>query len=114
MKKVLKYIDMNLTAKRFLLLFIIAILLFGAKELPYINLFLKLDHILVFLCIFSIYLFEISSRMSIFISIFFLILSLPWLLTGSRVAVETFGIIAFFILFLGILREALALRKENE
>jgi hypothetical protein len=104
---------MKLQQSKLLLLAIFSIAIVVVSFTPYFNLFLS--PIGVFVCIYlsACFILKFSSKVNILLGSIFIILSLPWLLIGSRVRIELFGVLAFLAFFIAIVQEAIEARKSN-
>lgn len=110
MKKIANYFKRYNTQITFLVF--LAVLLFFAQNVPYVNLFIDpVWYEMLFIICASI-LLRFSSGKLIILAMIFLIISLPWVLVGSRVAGENFGVLCFTSFALAIIKELLVLRKK--
>lgn len=93
---------------------IIVFVIWVIYQLPYLNVFFSLQVVTCIAYIIAIFMFRISPRVTIILGLFFLCLSIPWVLIGSREYIEPLGEISFYILSVGFIQQAWKIRQGRE
>jgi hypothetical protein len=81
-------------------------------QIPYVSLFLSPVLLLFFTYIVAMILFRIPPKITVWVALFLLLFSFPWILVGSRVHAESFGIGSFLLLSIAFLQIAWQTRKS--
>lgn len=111
MKQSRTYLKRNYQKISSLLIFFI--FLSFLNNIPYLNLVnASMWYAIVFLIVAAVVL-RLSVKLLIILAMCLLIVSFPWLLVGSRVAVENLGVLAFSSLLLAVVKQSYLLRKDR-
>lgn len=93
-------------------LLIMAVLMY-LSYMPYANVVFNLKISLVLSYLVFMYFFQPSSRITFIVGIILIVIALPWLLVGSRIRVEDFGEVSFYLFAVATIQAILKARKEK-
>lgn len=93
-------------------IFIFGVLLILSSFVPYVNLIISESWYWSVFLLFIFFVFKLSARAAVIIGILLLIVSTPWIIAGSRVGSEIFGVLTFMCMVYAIFKEILQLRKS--
>lgn len=87
-------------------------LLWLLMQILYVSLFLS-PTILIFLSyLAALFTFRISPKITVAVGLFVILCSFPWILVGSRMHAEPFGVAGFLLLCIAFLQEAWKMRNS--
>lgn len=94
------------------IVFILSILLILSSYVPYVNLLVSDAWYWIAFLLINLFIFRPSTKKVLFVGIVLFFASMPWVMAGSRVGSEIFGVLTFTCMLYAISREILILRKS--
>jgi len=89
------------------------IIIFIVSTLPYINIFIPSSIVALSLYLSCLYFFRLTYKTTLIVALVVMVLSIPWILIGSRIKVEWVGEVSFYLLVVAVLQEAWKLYREK-
>lgn len=81
--------------------------------MPYVNVVFNLNISLVLSYLVFMFFFRPSPKVTFTVGIILIFITIPWLLVGSRVRVEGYGEVSFYLFVVAIIQAILKARKEK-
>src|SRR3989344_9465875 len=95
------------------LAFMVTIIALYIGNIPYLNIFIPEAWYYILILVAFVLIFNFSTNILEYFSIALLVISIPWVILGSRVAVEPLGVFSFICLCIAAIKEALSIRNKK-